>query len=184
MAARSVVLQTLTQNPVLRSSLFRHAPVGAMSVSLRRFNATPSHKEQCAAAESDILRQQRKLRPVSPHLQIYQPQLTWYMSGAHRITGAALGGAFYLGALGYLAAPALGYTIDTAAIVSVVASAPVAAKVLAKTTLAFPFVLHSLNGVRHLLWDYTKFIDIKDVYKTGYAVLGGTVVGSLYLASL
>ena len=29
-------------------------------------------------------------RPVSPHLQIYQPQLTWLMSGLHRITGAGL----------------------------------------------------------------------------------------------
>lgn len=29
-------------------------------------------------------------RPVSPHLKIYQPQLTWVMSIAHRATGAGL----------------------------------------------------------------------------------------------
>lgn len=53
--------------------------------------------------------------------------------------------------MGYLAAPSLGITIDTASAVSAVAAAPVALKVLAKTTLAFPFVFHSLNGVRHLV---------------------------------
>ena len=58
----------------------------------RHFNATRKTQEQCAAAESELLRQQRKLRPVSPHLTIYQPQITWYLSGAHRITGVAVGG--------------------------------------------------------------------------------------------
>lgn len=31
-------------------------------------------------------------RPTSPHLTIYQPQLTWYMSAFNRITAAAIGG--------------------------------------------------------------------------------------------
>ncbi|KAL0082999.1 succinate dehydrogenase flavoprotein subunit 3 SDH3 [Phycomyces blakesleeanus] len=181
MATRSL-LQTVAQNPVARSALFRNTAVTSMSV--RRFNASPANKEQCAAAESEILRQQRKVRPVSPHLEIYQPQITWYLSGLHRITGAAIGGGFYLGALGYLAAPALGYPIDAATVVSAAASAPVALKVLAKGTIAFPFVFHSLNGIRHLAWDVTKFIDIKSVYTTGYAVLAGTAVGTAYLASL
>jgi succinate dehydrogenase/fumarate reductase cytochrome b subunit len=56
-----------------------------------------------------------------------------------------------LGALAYLAAPAFGASIDTASIIASATAAPVAAKVLAKTTLAFPFVFHSLNGVRHLV---------------------------------
>ena len=53
--------------------------------------------EQSPAAESELLRQQRKVRPVSPHLEIYQPQITWYLSGIHRITGCALGaGKYYI----------------------------------------------------------------------------------------
>lgn len=48
--------------------------------------------EQSPDAESELLRQQRKVRPISPHLSIYQPQLTWYGSAAHRITGCAIGG--------------------------------------------------------------------------------------------
>lgn len=47
---------------------------------------------QCADSESELLRQQRKVRPVSPHLTIYQPQITAVLSGLHRITGVAIGG--------------------------------------------------------------------------------------------
>lgn len=64
----------------------------ALTIFNRYFNATRKTQEQCAAAESELLRQQRKVRPVSPHLSIYQPQITWYLSGAHRVTGAAVGG--------------------------------------------------------------------------------------------
>jgi succinate dehydrogenase (ubiquinone) cytochrome b560 subunit len=61
---------------------------------------------------------------------------------------------FYVGALSYLALPALGYNFDTSAIVASVASLPVIAKVGIKTTVAFPFVFHCLNGIRHLVSTY------------------------------
>lgn len=48
--------------------------------------------------------------------------------------------------MAYLVAP-----FESASIVSAVAAAPVAVKVLAKLTLATPFVFHSLNGCRHLV---------------------------------
>ncbi|KAG1146382.1 hypothetical protein G6F37_004735 [Rhizopus arrhizus] len=176
MLATRSVLKTVAQNP----AIFRNT-IAAPAFGARYFNATRKTQEQCAAAESELLRQQRKVRPVSPHLSIYQPQITWYLSGAHRVTGAAVGGAFYLSALAYLAAPALGAPIDSASIISAAAAAPVAAKVIAKTTVAAPFVFHSLNGIRHLVWDIGKCLDIKSVYTTGYAVLAGTAVGSLYL---
>ncbi|KAI8373764.1 hypothetical protein BD560DRAFT_394311 [Blakeslea trispora] len=176
LATRSLV-KTISQNPIA----FRNTLATAPALGVRHFNASRKAQEQCAAAESELLRQQRKVRPVSPHLTIYQPQVTWYLSGLHRITGAAAGGAFYLGALAYLAAPAFGVHVDTAAIISSAAAAPVAAKVLAKTAVAAPFVFHSLNGIRHLAWDACKLIDIKSVYTTGYAVIGGTAIGTLYL---
>ncbi|CDS11001.1 hypothetical protein LRAMOSA03265 [Lichtheimia ramosa] len=182
MLATRSMLKTVAQNPSVRVAMFKNGVAAPMGV--RHFNVSRPAMEQSPDAESELLRQQRKVRPISPHLSIYQPQLTWYGSAAHRITGCAIGGGFYLGALAYLAAPALGYQFDTAAIISSVAAAPVAAKVLAKTTIAAPFVYHCLNGIRHLVWDTTKFIDIKGVYTTGYAVLGGTVVGTLYLASM
>jgi hypothetical protein len=59
----------------------------------RHFQATRKVFEQFPNAESNMLRLQRKNRPSSPHLTIYQPQLTWFMSSAHRITGCAMGGS-------------------------------------------------------------------------------------------
>ncbi|ORX45721.1 cytochrome b560 subunit of succinate dehydrogenase [Hesseltinella vesiculosa] len=179
MLATRSILKTVAQNPNARALAFKN--VAGVPMGVRHFNATSSTKAQSPAAETEILRQQRKVRPVSPHIAIYQPQITWYLSALHRITGAALGGALYLGSIGYLAS---GMAVDTASIVSAAAAAPVAVKVLAKTTLAFPFVFHSLNGVRHLVWDAKKCLDIKSVYTTAYVVLGGSVAGSLYLASL
>ncbi|KAG1441271.1 hypothetical protein G6F56_011559 [Rhizopus delemar] len=176
MLATRFALKAAAQNPVVFKNT---AAVPAFGV--RHFNATRKTQEQCAAAESELLRQQRKVRPVSPHLTIYQPQITWYLSGAHRLTGVAIGGAFYLSALAYLAAPAVGVTVDAASIISAAASAPVAAKVIAKTTVAAPFVFHSLNGIRHLVWDMGKCLDIKSVYTTGYGVMAASAVGSLYL---
>jgi hypothetical protein len=38
----------------------------------------------------DLLNSQRSLRPNSPHMTIYQPQLTWYGSIFNRITGVGL----------------------------------------------------------------------------------------------
>ena len=34
-------------------------------------------------------------RPIAPHLSIYQPQLTWYLSALHRITGAGVAAGLY-----------------------------------------------------------------------------------------
>jgi succinate dehydrogenase (ubiquinone) cytochrome b560 subunit len=43
-----------------------------------------------ASNAAEILNKQRILRPSSPHLTIYQPQLTWVASMFHRVTGGAL----------------------------------------------------------------------------------------------
>ncbi|KAI8583420.1 hypothetical protein K450DRAFT_223580 [Umbelopsis ramanniana AG] len=181
MFATRAVNSIVAQN-VARTALFKNA--SAVPTGIRAFRATPSTMEQSPDAESELLRQQRLVRPKSPHLTIYQPQLTWLMSGFHRITGCAVGAGFYVGALSYLALPALGYNFDTSAIVASVASLPVVAKVGIKTTVAFPFVFHCLNGVRHLIWDTGRFLTVDGVYKTGYAVLGSSAAITLYLASL
>lgn len=40
-----------------------------------------------------LKRQQSLHRPLSPHLTIYKPQLTWMLSGAHRISGCVMAGS-------------------------------------------------------------------------------------------
>ncbi|KAJ7016401.1 SDHC, cytochrome b subunit of succinate dehydrogenase [Mycena alexandri] len=134
-----------------------------------------------ASASVDILNKQRLLRPSSPHFTIYQPQLTWIASIANRVTGGALSALLYGFSLAYLVAPG---TFDSVHVVEFVAGLPDAAKYAGKALLAAPFAFHGLNGIRHLSWDMGKFMSIKGVYQTGYAVLAGTVVSTIALVFL
>ena len=45
-------------------------------------------------------------------------------------------------------------------------------------------VYHGLNGIRHLMWDLRIGLEIKQVYQSGYLVLGLTflVTAALWLA--
>lgn len=113
-------------------------------------------------------------RPLSPHLQIYKPQLTSVLSITHRGTGVLLtAGAFFLSF--WLLA---------------LASGPEQFEYLQThisnwygqcILYAFVFSLyfHLCNGIRHLFWDVGLGFDIDVAYKTGYAVVAGTVVLTL-----
>ncbi|KAF8249853.1 cytochrome b560 subunit of succinate dehydrogenase [Wilcoxina mikolae CBS 423.85] len=132
-----------------------------------------------------ILVAQRKKRPIAPHLSIYQPQLTWYSSAANRITGVALSGAIYAYFAAYAAAPLVGWQgLDTASIAEVFGSFPEPVKIGIKSAIALPFTYHSWNSLRHLVWDTTTALDIKDVYRTGYACLAVMAVTTVWLAML
>ncbi|KAF2651838.1 succinate dehydrogenase subunit C [Lophiostoma macrostomum CBS 122681] len=143
----------------------------------RRLVATEHVNQQKG---TEILAKQRLQRPVSPHLAIYRPQITWYGSGLNRLTAVILSGSLYLFGFAYLAAPALGWHLETPSMVATVAAWPVAAKVIAKFTLAMPFFYHSVNGLRHLAWDLGKGLKNQTVIRTGWTAVGASVVLSLY----
>ncbi|KAJ7777420.1 succinate dehydrogenase cytochrome b560 subunit [Mycena metata] len=126
----------------------------------------------------EILNKQRLLRPTSPHLTIYQPQVTSILSIGNRFTGAALSALLYGFSLAYLFAPT---AFNSVHVVDFVTGLPDAAKYAGKFILAAPFAFHSLNGVRHLAWDMGKFATIPGVYQTGYAVMIGTVISTVAL---
>jgi succinate dehydrogenase / fumarate reductase, cytochrome b subunit len=87
-------------------------------------------------------------RPLSPHLQIYQPALTMLMSIVHRITGSAL----YFGTLilaWCLIAAASGPTAY--AYVQWFMETLLGRLVLFGYTWAL--LHHMLGGIRHLIWD-------------------------------
>ena len=120
-----------------------------------------------------------KPRPLSPHLQVYRPQLTSIMSIMHRASGAVLATGSLLVAL-WLVALAAG-----AAFFDPVADAmqhPLGQLVVFGYSLAL--VYHGLNGIRHLMWDLRIGLEIKQVYQSGYLVLGLTflVTAALWLA--
>jgi succinate dehydrogenase / fumarate reductase cytochrome b subunit len=113
-------------------------------------------------------------RPISPHLQIYRPQLTSVMSITHRMTGIFLSlGTLVL--LFWLAAAASGAEQYQAA--QSVFDMVIVKLVLVGWTWAFFY--HLSNGIRHLCWDAGRGLDIPTAYASGYAVLAVSVVLTL-----
>ena len=110
-------------------------------------------------------------RPLSPHLQVYRWQITMTMSILHRATGIILVvGAFAL-AWWLLAVAAGGDVYATAA---ACLASPFGKLALFGFSLAL--VYHLLNGIRHMLWDIGWGFELPEVYRSGYAVAGLTVV--------
>ncbi len=113
-------------------------------------------------------------RPLSPHLQVYRPQITSTLSILHRVTGVGLGvGTLLL--VWWLVALASG-AAAFAAVQGFVASW-VGLILLFGWTVALLF--HFCNGIRHLAWDAGYGFE-KPVYRaSGWAVVGVSVVASL-----
>ena len=113
-------------------------------------------------------------RPLSPHLQVYKPQMTSVLSITHRATGVVL----TLGAL------LLVYWLIAAA------AGPEAfatAQALIGSWIGYLFLFgwsvalfyHLCNGIRHLFWDAGLGFELPDAYRSGYAVLIGTAALTL-----
>ncbi|XP_031641004.1 succinate dehydrogenase cytochrome b560 subunit, mitochondrial-like [Contarinia nasturtii] len=120
-------------------------------------------------------------REQSPHLTIYKPQLTSMISISHRISGLALTGFAACLCIGAVLPPN-----DISYWLTAIEGMQLNAATLAfiKFYLALPVTFHTLNGVRHLFWDNGKFLNLNEVYKTGYTVLGLSVVSALILAAM
>ncbi len=123
-----------------------------------------------------------KQRPLSPFMigQYYRPQLNSILSITHRTTGV------FLSVVG---APLLLWWI------SAVSNGPETYDAflvfmggwigqLNLLACLFSLSFHSLNGVRHLIWDTGRALDLRSVYVTGWVVLAGTVVSTAILMGL
>ena len=110
-------------------------------------------------------------RPLSPHLTIYRPQLNSITSIFVRITGnglivgailivwwlmAAASGAEYFGVIDGLITSVLGDIV------------------MAPSVLALWY--HALGGLRHLIWDTGRALDVATSDKLGWAMIIGSVV--------
>jgi succinate dehydrogenase (ubiquinone) cytochrome b560 subunit len=135
------------------------------------------------ADANEILAQQRLQRPVSPHLDIYDKSQTWFGGSIwQRFTGGAFSGAMYVGATAYLAAPLLGWHLETASIAAAFGALPLAAKTGIKFAVAWPFAFHALNGVRHLVFDLAIGFKRRTIIQSGWYIWGASIVGGSYLA--
>ena len=113
-------------------------------------------------------------RPLSPHIQVYQPQITSVLSITHRITGVALSVGTLLLVWWLIAA----------------ASGPEAyARVQGFAGSWFGYLLlfawsislfyHLCNGIRHLFWDAGYGFELPTAYASGWAVIAATAVLTL-----
>jgi len=114
-------------------------------------------------------------RPLSPHLSIYRPLINMMMSIVHRLTGAAL----YFGTLllaAWLVAAAMGE--KQFALVNTLFGHPIGKLVLFGYTWAL--IHHMLGGLRHLLWDTGRGLQIWQVNALSWLTILGSI--SLTLA--
>ena len=114
-------------------------------------------------------------RPLSPHLQVYRPQITSVLSISHRMTGVVLAvGAFLLVCWLVAAAysPVVFETIQAA-----VRNWFVRLIAIGWTLCLF---YHLSNGIRHLFWDAGIGLEITQARVSGWVV----VFAAIFLTTL
>lgn len=110
-------------------------------------------------------------RPLSPHLQIYRPQISSILSVFHRATGLALCAGMAAVAWWLIAA----------------ASGPeayecfqsFAGSIVGQIMLigwAWSLYYHTLAGIRHLFWDMGYGYELAAMTKSGWMVIGGSLI--------
>ncbi|XP_061654272.1 succinate dehydrogenase cytochrome b560 subunit, mitochondrial [Phyllopteryx taeniolatus] len=120
-------------------------------------------------------------RPMSPHITIYKWSVPMMMSITHRGTGVGLSGAISTFAMAALLLPgSYPHYLDLIHSLSV---GPFLIG-LAKVGIAFPVSYHTFNGMRHLCWDLGKGFKIPEVYRSGYTVIGLSVITAIAAATL
>jgi succinate dehydrogenase / fumarate reductase, cytochrome b subunit len=110
-------------------------------------------------------------RPLSPHLQIYRPQITSISSILTRITGNALIVGVILAVWWLLAAAT---SAEYFAVANAVATSWFGDLVFTASALAVWY--HFLAGLRHLYWDAGHGLDVPTAERLGWVCIIGSVV--------
>jgi succinate dehydrogenase / fumarate reductase cytochrome b subunit len=114
-------------------------------------------------------------RPLSPHLQVYRPQLTSVLSITHRASGVGL-------AVGTLLLVWWLFAAATGPAYFDLVQGFLGSWFGKLLLLGFSFALffHLCNGIRHLFWDAGYGFDLETVYKSGWV----TVIASIILTAI
>jgi succinate dehydrogenase / fumarate reductase cytochrome b subunit len=123
-----------------------------------------------------------KQRPLSPFMigPYYKPQLTSLMSITHRASGVFLSVITAPLLLWWLIAVSSGPEAYAAMLGSL--SGWIGKLIVTASVLCLSF--HLLNGIRHLVWDTGRALDIRTAYTTGWLVLIGSVLLAAILMGL
>ena len=114
--------------------------------------------------------------PISPHLQIYKPQITSILSITHRITGVCLNFLIIFVSL-WLLSLSLGENIYNNFIEF---SNTIFMKLVMSISI-FGLSYHAMNGIRHIFWDFGFFLNNSSALISGIIVVLSAFVLSILL---
>jgi succinate dehydrogenase / fumarate reductase cytochrome b subunit len=110
-------------------------------------------------------------RPLSPHLQIYKPQITSILSIFHRLTGISLSiGSFII--VAWIVSLSMGVE-SYSYFMSIVDNWFIQTIIFG---FAFALFYHFSNGIRHLFWDAGLGFELKSVYISGSIVVLNAII--------
>ncbi len=118
-------------------------------------------------------------RPLSPHLQIYRPNLTMAMSILHRITGAVLYFATFVGVwwlMGLASGPKYFAYVD-----AMFRSWP---GLIILFAVSYQLFHHAFGGIRHLVWDAGRGFSVRSAERMGLISLVLAIVTTLLVWTL
>ena len=114
--------------------------------------------------------------PISPHLQIYKPQITSILSITHRITGICLNFLIIFVSL-WLLSLSLGENVYNYFIEF---SNTIFMKLVMSISI-FGLSYHAMNGIRHIFWDFGFFLNNSSALISGIIVVLSAFVLSILL---
>lgn len=116
-------------------------------------------------------------RPLSPHLQIYRPQMTSISSIMVRITGIACLGAALLVVAWLFAAAS---SPEAFAVVDGLLRSLLGKLIMLGA--AWAIFYHMLGRLRHALWDFGYFVQVEASEKMAFGMFGLATVLTLFVA--
>ena len=117
--------------------------------------------------------------PLSPHLQIYKPQITSLLSISHRISGVALNFVLIMLVLGLLCIT-LGESYFEL-LISLITFFPIKI-IIFLAILGFSY--HFLNGIRHIIWDFGFLLGNRSSAIFGYFIIATSIISSIFISRL
>lgn len=120
----------------------------------------------------------KKNLPISPHLQIYKPQITSLLSITHRITGFGLNLALILLSLWIIS---FGLGSDVYANFVTIFETIFVKIIVYFIVLGISY--HALNGIRHILWDFGFMISNKAALISGLVIIFTSVILSFLISN-
>uniref|UniRef100_A0A5S9HWS0 Succinate:cytochrome c oxidoreductase subunit 3 n=1 Tax=[Neopyropia] katadae var. hemiphylla TaxID=243213 RepID=A0A5S9HWS0_PYRKA len=109
-------------------------------------------------------------RPISPHLTIYNPQISATFSIWHRISGVVM---FILIASSILILNQVYFSYTPIFLVDILLNYILSNWILVSFRLLIStiFLYHISNGLRHFLWDSVRHVNTKKIYKDSNLLL-------------